>query len=56
MTDELSRTCTDLHGLTQTEPKEFVSEGIESLIENEEWEELASLKDRISEVIKQTGR
>jgi hypothetical protein len=35
------------------DPKEFVSEGIESLIENEEWEELKSLKDRIFEVIEQ---
>ena len=37
----------------KSDPKDTVSEGIEALIENEEWEELRSLMDRISEVIEE---
>jgi len=36
------------------DPKDTVSEGIEALIENEEWDELRSLMDRISEVTEQS--
>lgn len=36
------------------DPKDTVSEGIETLIENEEWGELQTLVDRISEVIEQS--
>ena len=40
----------------EREPKDEVevSEGIEALIENEEWDELSSLMERISEVIDQS--
>jgi hypothetical protein len=40
----------------EPDPKELVSEGIESLIENEEWEELRCLMERIFEVIKENER
>ena len=36
------------------DPQDVVSEGIEALIENEEWDELRTLMDRISEVIEQS--
>ena len=36
------------------DPNDTVSEGIEALIENEEWDELRPLKDRISEAIEQS--
>lgn len=35
----------------EPDPIDTVSEGVESLIESEEWEELTSLKDRISECL-----
>lgn len=38
----------------KSDPQDVVSEGIEALIENDEWDELSSLMDRISEVIEQS--
>ena len=39
---------------SEPDSEDMVSEGIEELIENEEWDELRSLMDRISEAIEQS--